>query len=99
VGRWGGEEFLVLLPDTGAEGSRHLGQRVVDEIASEPFTLPDGSLLPVTVSVGCAVDVAIDPDALVATADAALYEAKTAGRNRVACAATGDAARAAQILG
>ncbi len=86
VGRWGGEEFLVLLPDTGAEGARHFGQRMVDEVAGETFTLPDGSRLPVTVSAGCAVGIAIDPDALVAAADAALYEAKAAGRNRLVCA-------------
>jgi two-component system cell cycle response regulator len=86
VGRWGGEEFLALLPDTDFEGSRLFGQRVIGAIAAEPFQLPDGTKLDITVSIGCAVEVAHDPEKLVANADAALYEAKAAGRNRLVCA-------------
>jgi two-component system cell cycle response regulator len=86
VGRWGGEEFLVLLPDTGLVGARLFGERVVVAIAAEPFALPDGTQLRVTVSVGCAVDTPDDAEKLVAIADAALYEAKAAGRNRLVCA-------------
>ena len=85
VGRWGGEEFLALLPDTDWEGSRLFGERMLAAIAAAPFELPDGKLLSVTVSIGCAVDIARDPEKLVATADAALYDAKTAGRNRLIC--------------
>jgi two-component system, cell cycle response regulator len=86
VGRWGGEEFLALLPDTELDGARLFGERVLVAISAEPFPLPDGTQLAVTVSVGCAVAVAHDPDKLVATADAALYEAKDRGRNRIMCA-------------
>jgi two-component system cell cycle response regulator len=86
VGRWGGEEFLALLPDTDLAGARLLGGRVLTAIASEPFELPDGTTLAVTVSIGCAVEIARDAEKLVARADAALYEAKAAGRNRLMCA-------------
>jgi two-component system cell cycle response regulator len=86
IGRWGGEEFLALLPDTDFEGSRIFGERVIEAIAAKPFELPDGTRLGVTVSVGCSVEVAHDPERLVANADAALYEAKAAGRNRLVCA-------------
>jgi two-component system, cell cycle response regulator len=86
VGRWGGEEFLALLPDTELEGARLFAQRVIDAIAREPFRLADGTSFDITVSVGCAVDIAPDAEKLVARADAALYEAKAAGRNRLVCA-------------
>jgi two-component system cell cycle response regulator len=86
VGRWGGEEFLALLPDTDLAGAQLLAQRTLAAIAAQPFALPDGTALNITVSIGCAVDVTHDTDKLVARADSALYEAKTAGRNRVVCA-------------
>jgi diguanylate cyclase (GGDEF)-like protein len=86
VGRWGGEEFLVLLPDTDVRGSRLFGERVVAAIAAEPFALADGTKIDITVSIGCAVDTPNDAEQLVATADAALYEAKATGRNRLVCA-------------
>jgi two-component system cell cycle response regulator len=84
VARYGGEEFALILPKTPLDGSVVLAEKVRDAIASEPF-LVDGTSISVTISVG----VAAYPDhgktvhELVASADAALYRAKTGGRNRV----------------
>jgi len=82
VGRWGGEEFLVLLPDTDTEGAHIVGERL--RIAVE--TLPpfiDGPNT-VTCSVGVATFQGDDSGTVfVDRADQALYKAKKAGRNRV----------------
>jgi len=81
VGRWGGDEFVVLLPSTGRDAAVVLAQRLrraVATLAGEP-----PRVVPLTVSVGCAA--ADDPEesALVSAADAALRRAKAGGRNRV----------------
>ena len=83
-GRWGGEEFLAILPNTELKGAVILGQRVCDAIADQPFSLSDGATLAVTVSGGCAVGDSQDPEELVRHADDALYRAKETGRNRIA---------------
>jgi diguanylate cyclase (GGDEF)-like protein len=81
-GRWGGEEFLVLLPATGRDGTGSVGERVRHSVAADPFQLGDIEL-PVTVSVGAAAGVEDGWEGLVRRADGALYAAKEAGRNRV----------------
>ncbi len=80
-GRYGGEEFLSILPAEGIEGARLYADRVRDALALHE--LPSGERI--TVSAGVAVWDATMTDAadLVRTADAALYEAKAAGGNRV----------------
>ncbi len=84
-GRWGGEEFLVLLPGTPADVAQSIGERLRSEVAGTPVSSEDGRRVPMTVSVGIAVAESHDvPGTLVARADAALYRAKSAGRNRVA---------------
>jgi two-component system cell cycle response regulator len=93
--RYGGEEFVVLLPGTGVAAGFRLAERIRLAVAGEPFELPEGSRLPVTVSIGVAEhspalderDLRIVGDRLLALADVALYEAKAAGRNMVAKAA------------
>jgi diguanylate cyclase (GGDEF)-like protein len=88
--RYGGEEFAVALPETGIEGALDLAERVRARIESEQVPRPGGSgTVSITASVGAAsVHGAPDgPEALIAAADAALYEAKRAGKNRVASAA------------
>jgi len=87
AGRYGGEEFLVVLPDCDSEQIRRCAERIRSAVADEPI-LAEGSYLTITVSAGTTV---LDPvpgtesDAL-AVADTALYRAKNAGRNRVVAA-------------
>jgi diguanylate cyclase (GGDEF)-like protein len=87
--RYGGEEFAVALPETGLEGALDLAERVRVRIESEQVPRA-GSASPVkvTASIGAASlpGSANDAEALIAAADAALYEAKRAGKNRVASA-------------
>jgi diguanylate cyclase (GGDEF)-like protein len=82
-GRWGGEEFLFLLPMTDMEGALVVGERLRSRVACEPVVLPSGLELDVRISVGVAAGTDAD---LLARADAALYRAKAAGRNLVTTA-------------
>jgi two-component system, cell cycle response regulator len=95
VGRWGGEEFLVVLPNTPAQGAAELAERLRQVVAGEPCRLPDGGAVPVTISLGCAASVVDDAATLVRSADAAMYEAKESGRNRVVVAASDELLRGA----
>jgi diguanylate cyclase (GGDEF)-like protein len=81
-GRWGGEEFLVVLPGTGATEAASLGERVRATIAAAPVPLEDAPL-PVTASVGVASGAGDGWEGLVRRADAGLYAAKEGGRDRV----------------
>jgi two-component system cell cycle response regulator len=95
VGRWGGEEFLVVLPNTAAEGAAELAERLRQVVAGTPCRLADGDAVQVTISVGCAASLIDDAGILVRSADAAMYQAKQTGRNRVVVAAVDDLARPA----
>jgi diguanylate cyclase (GGDEF)-like protein len=82
--RYGGEEFLVLLPGAGRDDVAQAAERIRRAVSET--TVEDGtSRITVTVSVGATTyqDATETPDALVAIADRALYEAKDGGRNRV----------------
>jgi diguanylate cyclase (GGDEF)-like protein len=85
VGRYGGEEFMVLLPGTRFEQSQVVADRICENIRNAPFEA-GGELLPVTVSVGVAesrqTDLALND--IVKRADEGLYKAKIGGRDRVA---------------
>ena len=88
--RWGGEEFVILLGHTGEDDAPKLAERIRSAVASRAFL--EGELTPpvhITVSVGTAGTSAypVEPDALVARADAACYRAKELGRNRVEASA------------
>lgn len=87
AGRIGGEEFLLILPETDLEGALQLGERLRATIADEPMMV-DGLAHAVTCSLGVAERSSEDRDggALLARADAALYGAKHKGRNRVVSA-------------
>ncbi len=83
-GRYGGEEFAVVLPETGLKGARELAERLRARVASAPIATPRGPI-PVTISLGVAElqEAMRDVHALIDRADAAMYFAKRTGRNRV----------------
>jgi diguanylate cyclase (GGDEF)-like protein len=86
VGRYGGEEFLILLPDTTLEGARVLADRCRQRLAEERVTAENGELFHVTGSFGLACNeqcFELGAAVLIKAADEALYRAKHAGRNRV----------------
>lgn len=83
VGRYGGEEFLLVIPGCDLETTLQKADRLRKQIAALPISTRRGPLN-ITVSMGVAVsNPSVDPDALVRVADAALYKAKRNGRNRV----------------
>ncbi|HEY3401531.1 MAG TPA: GGDEF domain-containing protein [Geothrix sp.] len=84
AGRIGGEEFLIILPETDLGGSRIFAERLLKAIGTTPVPLP-GDKMVVTCSLGIAERLPGDLDAgqLLARADAGLYRAKMEGRNRV----------------
>ena len=88
VARFGGEEFVVLMPDTSTEVAVGVAERLRDRIAAEPIVVPGcPDPLQVTVSIGIAAASPLDrPDDLLRRADAAMYEAKAGGRNRTVAA-------------
>lgn len=84
VCRIGGEEFLVICPDAGVEAARLVAERLRATLASQPIAIGRTTRV-VTLSIGVAereVDMP-EPEALVRTADRALYRAKSGGRNRI----------------
>lgn len=87
IGRVGGEEFVVLAPDTALDEALVLAERIRHTIECTPL-LVDGHLLQLTVSIGAAATLPGERDVtrLLQRADTALYEAKRAGRNRVMAA-------------
>jgi diguanylate cyclase (GGDEF)-like protein len=98
LARMGGEEFAVLLPDTGMPEAVRIAERIRSAIAKDVLLPSDGCLggaaqpsLTVGVSIGCAMftDAMSGIDALLGAADAALYEAKRDGRDRVRAAPQG----------
>ena len=87
LGRWGGEEFLVVLPGAERSEARAVAERLREVISSRPFAVGTGDEIDVTVSVGVASTTRGDREAVVHQADRALYAAKGAGRNLVIAAA------------
>ncbi|MEG0044323.1 MAG: GGDEF domain-containing protein, partial [Massilia sp.] len=87
--RYGGEEFVLLLPHTHAAEALPLAQRLCDAVRLSPLQLSTGPRLEFTISVGVYTAQLQQPgpwEALVAAADAAMYEAKRNGRNQVVLA-------------
>ena len=88
--RFGGEEFVVVMPDTPADAAAAIAERLRAAIENAPFMLKHaGEALNVTASFGIAsrITSVLTPDQLMKQADLALYEAKNTGRNRVVAAA------------
>jgi len=103
AGRYGGEEFLIVLAQSDIAGGAMMAERWRKSIEEEQFVTLEGTPIPATISIGIAAhDPSMtSPDDLIAAADAALYRAKNGGRNRVELAEppaadTEKAARAAK---
>jgi diguanylate cyclase (GGDEF)-like protein len=86
LGRYGGEEFMTLLPETGIDDAAVFVERVRREVARRPFDIGRDEPLRMTVSAGVASyphELVESPETLIRLADQALYAAKASGRNRV----------------
>ncbi len=83
--RFGGDEFAIVLPDTGSEGASAVGDRVRERLAAHPFLEGNGLIVRLTASVGVATlpDVAASAEELVRAADMAMYQVKESGKNGV----------------
>lgn len=83
--RYGGEEFVVVMPDTPVEMAASVAERLRSIIEDRPFVLRSGRELHLTASLGIATNTSSieTPEQLMRQADLAMYEAKSAGRNRV----------------
>ncbi len=86
VGRVGGDEFIVMLPDTPLENARQLAERLREQVAEKPIETEDYGSFNITISIGvseCSVKTAKTLEPAISLADKGLYQAKDQGRNRV----------------
>ena len=84
LSRYGGEEFVILLPETSSDQAAEIAERLRQIIEEKPFT-PDGLSIPITISQGVSITYGDDPDikSLIKRADDAMYLSKKLGRNQV----------------
>jgi len=83
AGRWGGEEFVVILPEATAEEALDIAERIRKAVSFFSFEISGGLHLTCSVGVACYPEHAADQDALLTAADQAMYGAKRLGRNQV----------------
>ncbi len=95
VSRFGGDEFALILPDTGSEGAAAVGERIRERIDAHRFLQGDGLDIHLTVSVGVATlpDVAASTEGLLQAADQAMYHVKERGKNGIYIAGSGSEER------
>jgi diguanylate cyclase (GGDEF)-like protein len=88
VARFGGDEFALVLPDTGGEGAFAVGERIRERLAAHAFLAGEGLTIRLTASVGVATfpDSATSADELVSAADRAMYSVKDSGKNGIQAA-------------
>ena len=86
--RFGGDEFSVVLPDTGCEGALSVAERIRERIGGFAFLASDGLSVHLTASIGVATlpDVAASAEELVRAADVAMYRVKDAGKDGICIA-------------
>jgi diguanylate cyclase (GGDEF)-like protein len=92
VSRFGGDEFALVLPDTGGEGAFAVGERIRERVAAFTFLSGHGLAIRLTASVGVATlpDVAASAEELVQAADRAMYHVKESGKNGIRAAVCAD---------
>jgi len=95
VSRFGGDEFSLILPDTGSEGAAAVGERIRERVDGHRFLQGDGLNIHLTVSVGVATlpDVAASTEGLIQAADEAMYYVKEHGKNGIYIAGSGSEER------
>ncbi len=83
VSRWGGEEFLIILPETDAPSAETIAEKIRSRIEASPV-IGDNATIPITLTIGCAqVDPGLDIDENISRADQAMYEGKHSSKNCV----------------
>jgi diguanylate cyclase (GGDEF)-like protein len=95
VARFGGDEFALILPDTGSDGAAAVGDRIRERVNAHGFLRGDSLDIHLTVSVGVATlpDVAASADGLIQAADEAMYYVKEHGKNGIYIAGSGNEER------
>jgi two-component system cell cycle response regulator len=86
VARWGGEEFIVLLPHTDTDGGYVVASSLLERISRHEFGQVPGRHITVSIGLSCSGPATQGKERLIEEADKALYEAKKNGRNRIECA-------------